>query len=125
METLQGIDILLSKEVEMGSAFEAVSAIMMVPLENFWNGEIDDVGALISQTEVDAWVVYWATDYADFPIKFDVYTALVDDLTARLPQLRSLLNADIAVPDEASADPDQITLFGPDGRQTTVFLPQL
>lgn len=122
---MQGIDILFSKDIETASAMAAVSAIMQVPLENVWNGEIDDIGDLISKTQVDAWAVYWATDYPDFPFKLDVYTVIDGELPAKLPQLRRLLNGDIAVPDEASADPDQIILFGPDGTQTTAFLPPL
>jgi hypothetical protein len=119
---MQGIDIFFSKDIETGSAMQAVSAIMQVPLENFWNGEIDDVGDLIAKTEVDAWVVYWATDHPDFPLKLDLYTDLEGELPAMLPKLRILLNGDIAVPDEASTDPDQIILFGAGGVQQTAYL---
>lgn len=119
---MQGIDILLSKGVDFESARLAVSTVMQVPLENFWNGDTDDVAERISATSHDAWVIYWATDYPDFPLKFDLYVVAADALLAKLPHVRMLLSADIAAPDDDGADPDQIILFGAGGVQQTAYL---
>lgn len=123
MTVWKGVDVFFARGATVELACGSVSSVTGIPRRNFWDGETDDIGDLLSTSTGEGWCVYWRTKFPEFPIKLDVNLSRMDDLVPTLTRVRELAGHDLAVPDDGSPNPFQYVLFSGDGTTRTVFLP--
>lgn len=122
MKKTYGVDVFISDSIDIYNAKKAISKIMNIPDENFWDGDNNAIGDLLSLGVPKIWAVFWRTGNKSFPVKFDIEVIEGDDPKEKLPELRKELGGDIAIPDETTDNPYSIILFKDNGEHFQTFI---
>jgi hypothetical protein len=122
MNKTHGVDIYISREVNLEDSKLAICEVLGIPASNIWDGDVVAVGEMLDDGVPDSWAVFWKTESIDFPIKFDVEAIDGRDHKLALGGLRRALNGDIAISDDASENPYAMILFKENGTIEKTFI---
>ncbi|CUX06983.1 hypothetical protein AGR1B_pa0227 [Agrobacterium fabacearum S56] len=110
-----GVDIYISRDIDLSDAKLAISEVLRLPVDNIWDGDAVAIGEMLDDGVPDSWAVFWKTGNIDFPIKFDIEAIDGRDPRLAIGDLRRALNGDIAIPDDSSENPYAMILFKENG----------
>ena len=125
MTKAHGVDVYISKHINLADAKLAICEVLSIPAGNIWDGDAVAVGEMLDDGVPDSWAVFWRTGNNDFPIKFDIEAIDRRYLKLEVGNLRRALNGDIAIPDDSSENPYAMILFKENGTTEKTFIGEI
>jgi hypothetical protein len=125
MNKAHGVDIYISRDVNLDDAKLAICEVLSIPASNIWDGDAVAVGDMLNEGVPDSWAVFWKTGNIDFPIKFDIEAIGRRYSELDVGNLRRALNGNIAIPDDLSENPYAVILFKENGTVQKTFIGEI